>query len=133
MNNILIQKDSHYIDHHNDHIDFEQVAAMINKLAVCLTDHKGNFMEINDNYLALYGYHEEELIGNHFTMVLPKEFREYGAKLHDDFIAGSVEMPAEWQVKNKQGDLIKIRAIAVRVQSTEDDKPPTKMTLIERI
>jgi len=122
-----------YIDHNSHHLDIDEVVNMVTKLAVCLTDHTGKFMDVNEAYLALYGFDREELIGHHFTKVLSEEYHQYATQLHDDFIAGSIEMPADWEVQNKQNQKIKIHAIAVRVESNDGDKPPTKMTLIERI
>jgi PAS domain S-box-containing protein len=72
---------------------------------VCITNSEGYFTEVNEAYTKLYGYKREEVIGQHFTMMLPEEAREAATQLHDDFIAGHrVETPAEWSVRNKEGE-----------------------------
>jgi len=107
------------------------VLKRITKLAYCVTDSKGCFIEVNQLYLDLYGYTEAELIGNHFSMVVPEAGKAFATQMHNDFIAGVDEMPATWTVQNKAGELIQIQAEAIRCQ--KENEPPSKLTLIERI
>jgi PAS domain S-box-containing protein len=80
-------------------------------MAICVTDSKGNFVEVNDAYLRLYGYSRQELIGNHFSMVVPEHFRAQATQIHDAFMAGAPEMPAEWVVVRKNGELRNIYVV----------------------
>lgn len=73
-------------------------------MAICVTDEKGNFVEVNDAYTELYGYTRQELIGNHFSMVVPEHYRDQASQIHDAFMAGAPEMPAEWVVVRKNGE-----------------------------
>jgi len=97
--------------------------------AVCITDSKGYFVDVNDEYCEFYGYSREQLIGQHFTIVVPEENRPFAAALHDSFIHGGEEPPALWTVQNARGELKRIYVTPVRF---EDEKGGTsKMTLIE--
>jgi len=80
-------------------------------MAICVTDEHGNFVEVNDAYTKLYGYTREELLGNHFTMVVPEHYRSQAAQIHDAFMAGAPEMPAEWVVVRKDGALRNIYVV----------------------
>ncbi|MFQ3596932.1 MAG: PAS domain S-box protein [Chloroherpetonaceae bacterium] len=80
-------------------------------MAICVTDKNGNYVEVNDAYLELYGYTREELIGKHFSMVVPEHYRAEATRIHDAFIAGAPEMPAEWVVVRKNGELRNIYVV----------------------
>jgi PAS domain S-box-containing protein len=118
-----------FLDYNGVAVSSNQVLDKVEGLAFCVTDHTGRFVEVNNAYTQLYGYSEAELIGNHFTMVLPAEYREYGAKVHDEFIGGAVEMPQEWTVMRKDGSLVRINAEAVRCE--KGGEQPSKLTIIE--
>jgi|GEM_PF-3722781 len=122
---------STYQNYLGEQLTHDDILDKIQKLAFCLTDERGYFLEVNPAYCDLYGYTEAELIGNHFTMVVPEAYRAYASDVHDQFIAGTDEMPAQWTVQNKAGELMQIHAEAIRCQSKEGTT--TKMTLIERL
>ena len=100
-------------------------------LAFCVTDAHGRFVEVNRAYEQLYGYSWAELQGQHFSMVVPEENRAYASGLHNEFISGLKEMPAEWEVMAKDGTLIRIHAEAIRIEDEEGQ--PSKLTVIERL
>ena len=62
-----------FSDYTGKKLSVEEVLNKITGLAVCITDKDGNFIDVNENYTKLYGFKEEELIGNHLSMVLPDE------------------------------------------------------------
>jgi PAS domain S-box-containing protein len=131
MENLIKNSSKRFTDHTGIQIANHEILDKVQALAVCFTDSKGYFIEVNEAYTKLYGYSKEELIGQHFTIVLPEEFRAYGTNLHDEFIAGKPEMPNEWTVQNKHGQMIRIMAEAVRC---EDDKGDvSKVTIIEQL
>jgi two-component system, chemotaxis family, CheB/CheR fusion protein len=72
-------------------------------VGICVTDENGCFVQVNEAYCRIYGYQGNELIGRHFSVVVPEEDRDMARKLHDDFTQGGVEMPAIWQVIDKTG------------------------------
>lgn len=80
-------------------------------MGICVTDEQGRFVQVNEAYCQIYGYKPDELIGRHFSLVVPEQGREEAARLHDEFIRNGMEMPSIWDVVDKQGD---IHQVAVR-------------------
>ncbi len=86
-------------------------------VGVCITDELGNFVYVNEAYCRIYGYDSDELIGQSFLTVVPPENHTTLQELHDQFIIGNVvEVPAVWEVVNKRGKRMTIRATARRYQ-----------------
>lgn len=97
-------------------------------MGICLTDRSGHFTNVNSTYCKIYGFTPDELIGQHFTVVVPFQNREILTKLHDDFIEKNAsEIPMEWEVQRKDGSLINIVATASYI---ELDGNPYKITSI---
>ncbi|MFP4093987.1 MAG: PAS domain S-box protein [Cyclobacteriaceae bacterium] len=90
---------------------FEQIIEDTD-LAICITNDKARFVAVNQNYLKLYGYQKEELIGHDFTVVVPKEHREALRKYHAQFFIEKYEILRKWEVMNKKGELMEIFADA---------------------
>ncbi|MBB6480328.1 PAS domain-containing sensor histidine kinase [Spirochaeta isovalerica] len=99
-----------------------------NVAAMCLTNESGFFEMVNEAYVKLYKYTREELIGNHFTMIVPEENREYLSRAHDDFIREGKEIRGEWQVLDKEGKKHTILADAAYIEGT--DGSPKKVTFV---
>lgn len=87
------------------------------KIGVCITDEKGYFVAVNKFYSELYGYSEEELVGQHFTMVLPESQREVARQIHDAFIDGAPDSAGEWRVRRKDGSEMLVYVTAERLVS----------------
>ncbi len=86
-------------------------------IGICVTSAAGLFELVNPAYCELYGYREEELLGRHFTLVVPEANRQTLSELHDRFIAGGAdqEVTAEWEVQCKGGEARHILANAARI------------------
>ncbi|MFN3344926.1 MAG: PAS domain S-box protein [Chloroherpetonaceae bacterium] len=101
-------------------------------IGMCVTDAEGKFVEVNPAYCRTYGYTREELVGHHFSKVLPPEIREYAKKLHDDYIAeGTDQSAGEWQVMHKNGNIRDIAVTAARL--ILDDGRRFKVTTVTDI
>ena len=100
-------------------------------IAVCVTDRHGMFNLFNDHYCKLYAYQPEELLGKHFTMVVPEEKKGLLSQLHDDFIAHKYEMQGEWEVLTKEQQLVKILVSAAYVE--DDQQNPFKVTFLVKL
>jgi len=98
-------------------------------IGICITDKNGIFVEVNNAYCKIYGYIKEELIGNHFSMVVPQENRHAASQLHDDFFDNENEIPQEWVVQRKDGSLLNIFVSAGMIISDNQEKyKVTKVT-----
>ena len=95
---------------------------------ICITDEDGVFEYVNQAYCTLYGYQLGELIGRHFTVVVPESHRAWLIELHDKFISGTNEVRGEWPVRNRAGEELFILADAVRVMG--GDGRPKKVTFV---
>lgn len=101
-------------------------------LGICLTDAKGYFVSVNPEYCNIYGYTESELIGEHFTIIVPDGYKEALSKLHDDFIhTDMIELSKEWQVQRKDKQIIHIIATAAKLQNVPGG--PYKITTVHDV
>jgi len=86
-------------------------------VGMCVTDTERRFVAVNREYCRTYGYDPSELLGNEFTMVVPKEQRDAAAQLHDDFLLkGFGEVSGEWRVVRKDGSIRTILVTAGRLE-----------------
>ncbi len=97
-------------------------------LGLCITNPNGIFEYVNPAYCRLYGYTTDELVGRHFTVVVPEEHRAALSALHDRFIVGEAELRGEWEVVRKDGQRLHILADAARIQG--EDGAPRKVTFV---
>jgi PAS domain S-box-containing protein len=85
-------------------------------IGICITDENGLFEFVNEEYCKIYGYKPEDMLGRHFTMVVPEKDREYMSSLHDDFIQYGKDIKGNWTVIDKKGDEHYIVADATRIK-----------------
>lgn len=99
-------------------------------IGISITTHSGHFEMVNPAYCDFYGYREEELLGRHFTLVVPDAYRAQLSALHDNFMQGSeiYELRQEWDVLTKNGDVRTIIAEAGRIEG--EDGQFRKVTFI---
>jgi PAS domain S-box-containing protein len=99
-------------------------------LGICITDENGIFAAVNEKYTIIYGYQRQELIGKHFSIVVPDEKQAQLKSLHDKFIKDKLEILREWEVVNKSGE-----RLAIEVDTGFSDliftKRPHKITIIQ--
>jgi PAS domain S-box-containing protein len=89
---------------------------------VCITNEKGIYEYVNDAYCKIYGYRADELLGKHFTIVVPKEYKSKLIELHDQFLKEETEIRGEWEVLDKKGEKLFILADAAYIID-KDNKP----------
>jgi len=87
---------------------------------ICITDEEGVFVDVNQTYCTIYGYKREELIGNHFTMIVHPDHKKIMQQAHYEFINGTKELPGEAKVVRKDGSIIFIeyRAKLLEIENT---------------
>lgn len=103
-------------------------------VGVCITNQHGYFEYVNRNYCRLYGYEPHDLLGKHFTTVVPEEGRARLTDLHDTFISaggGSGELRGEWNVRRSDGTPLVILADAAYIEDTAGE--PKKVTFVVNI
>ncbi len=108
-------------------LDFKSVIEKTD-LCICITDAKGYFVAVNNNYCRVYGYSRHELVGKHFSIVVPGANVEELKKLHDKFIQDKYEILRNWEVVNKSGGRIKIQVDAGYTEKI--DGKPHKITFV---
>ncbi|NTW50882.1 MAG: PAS domain S-box protein, partial [Chlorobiales bacterium] len=89
------------------------------KTGVFLTDKDGYFTALNEAFCQICGYSQDELIGVHFTTILPDEHRQYGANAYQNFFSGKTDSPTEWTVNPKHGQNVIVK-ISARIMDRED-------------
>lgn len=97
-------------------------------VGICITNEDGYYEYMNPTYCRLYQYQPEELIGNHFTIVVPPKHREELIRLHDEFMGRRYELRGEWEVRKKDGTLMSIIADAAYI--IDVDGRPKKVTFV---
>ncbi len=109
----------------------DDVQAIINgsEYGICITNPQAEFAFVNDRYLEYYGYEREELIGHHFSVVVPDEQKQLLNQLHDDFIQDQKEISRIWEVKIKSGKIMRINVDARFTDKINDT--PHKITFVE--
>lgn len=110
----------------------EDVLSIVNgekELGICITNNKGDYVAVNERYAEIYGYKKNEFIGQHFTMVVPDAQQQKLQYMHDKFIENEYEILRNWEVKRKDGSVIKIQADAGFFNNILD-KTPHKLTFV---
>ena len=99
-------------------------------IGICITTPSGHFEMVNPAYCEFYGYQPEELLGQHFTQVVPEESRAFLSALHEEFMQGNEnqELRQEWDVVIKNGERRTVITEAARIEA--DDGEPRKVTFI---
>jgi len=99
----------------------------------CITNSRGIFTHVNDEYCRIYRGKKEDFIGNHFTIVLPDEQKETGIKEHDQFIDTGDEdvLIKRWEVKDLKGNLLYIKTTAYRY--LDETGHPFKITTVVKL
>jgi PAS domain S-box-containing protein len=97
-------------------------------VGICITDEHGYYEYVNPTYCRLYGYEAEELIGNHFTLVVPEAHRDRLIHLHAEFMGRRYELRGEWEVVRRDGSPLAIIADAAYI--IDVDGRPKKVTFV---
>ena len=98
-------------------------------IGICVTDENGRFVRVNSGYTALYGWTEDELIGEPFTKVVPPADRAAAQEAHDLFIYEDVdEATGPWTVQRKDGT--RRDALVTAGRLVQDDGTTFKVTTV---
>lgn len=97
-------------------------------IAICITNETGHYEYANPEYRRLTGYSESDLIGRHFSLVVPEATRDELSTLHDEFMGRRAELEGQWTILHKDGHPITILANAAYILDT--DGRPKKVTYV---
>ena len=97
-------------------------------VGICITNQSGNFEYVNPPYCRLYQYDAAELLGKHFTTVVPEGDRDRLSNLHEEFMGRRWELRGEWTVQRKDGSRLIILADAAYI--IDVDEQPKKVTFV---
>jgi len=99
---------------------------------ICITNAQGVFEYVNPAYCEIYRFRDDELIGRHFTIVVPEEYRQQLNDMHERFIREEhVEVRGEWTVLRKDGKPLTILADAALL--IQPDGSRQKATFVQDI
>lgn len=92
-------------------------------VGLCMCDHRGRHVTVNRAYCDLFGYRPEELVGRHYTKVLPPEEFEHGQSLFDSYMAGQppAQLGTELRGRRKDGTVLYVE-LSARVLIREDGR-----------
>lgn len=82
---------------------------------ISIVNKEGILIEANNTFCQLYGYMREELLGCHFTKLIPDEFKEEALKQHSEFFESKESMRGLGIVKQKNGTEINAQITAVKI------------------
>ncbi len=88
-------------------------------VAACVTAADGTYEYVNAAYARLFGYTPDELVGEHFTIVIPAESRVAARRSHDGFVARGGEIRQEWEMVAKDRRRMNVLAEACRVPADD--------------
>lgn len=89
-------------------------------VGICITDPDGMFELVNPAYCRIYDYTALELLGRHFTLVVPDSQKDQLNIAHDRFIEQGYEIDGEWSVLDKSGRSLSIMARAARITGSDN-------------
>ncbi|MDX2127759.1 MAG: PAS domain S-box protein [Chloroherpetonaceae bacterium] len=100
-------------------------------IGICLTDETGMFIDVNSSFCKTYGYSREELIGNHFTILVPTKERLKLSGIYESFIKGDIHFGGEWMLLRKDGELRRIHVTSGLIDGAKGRK--YKVTTVQDI
>jgi len=91
-------------------------------IGVCLTDEAGYYRFMNNAYCAIYEYVREEMIGQHYSVIMPPDQIALANAHYERLLKGDVGIPAERKRQRKDGSIIYIEAANALVRLTDGKK-----------
>jgi PAS domain S-box-containing protein len=88
-------------------------------IGICVTNEFGVFESVNQTYCHIYGYTQEELLGQHFTKVVPKDKIQFWKDKYVNFLQSKDIVRGEFQVLTKTGRLLTILADAAMIEGAD--------------
>jgi diguanylate cyclase (GGDEF)-like protein/PAS domain S-box-containing protein len=91
-------------------------------IGVCLTDESGCYRLMNDAYCAIYEYEREEILGQHYSVIMPPDQIELANAHYAQLLTGDVGIPTERKRQRKDGSIVYIEAANALVEGEDGQK-----------
>jgi diguanylate cyclase (GGDEF)-like protein/PAS domain S-box-containing protein len=91
-------------------------------VGVCLTDEDGYYRMMNDAYCAIYEYDREEMLGKHYSVIMPPDQFALANAHYVQVLGGDVGIPVERKRQRKDGSIAYIEAANALVQAANGQK-----------
>jgi diguanylate cyclase (GGDEF)-like protein/PAS domain S-box-containing protein len=91
-------------------------------VGVCLTDEGGYYRMMNEAYCAIYEYDREEMLGQHYSVIMPPDQIALANAHYAQMLGGDVGIPVERKRQRKDGSIVYIEAANALVQAADGQK-----------
>jgi diguanylate cyclase (GGDEF)-like protein/PAS domain S-box-containing protein len=91
-------------------------------VGVCLTDEAGYYRMMNDAYCAIYEYQKDEMLGQHYSVIMPPDQIELANTHYARLLSGDLGIPIERKRQRKDGSIIYIEAANALVEGVDGQK-----------
>ena len=101
--------------HHQVDIDRLKSLAFLGCAAgLGVLDRCGYFIDVNRAFCTIYGFNREEIIGEHFTTIVPPDRQASLSSIYERFVAADKdkELSGEWVMRRKDGAPLTVRLTA---------------------
>lgn len=89
---------------------------------ICIIDYDGRIVELNPLYTNMFGYKKEELIGQHYSIVISEDSQAVVESNHYKIFNGSNILKAEEKVRHKNGTYFYIQTSNIKVNDEFGNK-----------
>ena len=91
-------------------------------VGVCLTDETGYYRFMNDAYCAIYEYVREEMVGQHYSVIMPPDQIALANEHYKRLLGGDTGIPVERKRQRKDGSIVYIEAANALVRLADGRK-----------
>ncbi|MGM0589495.1 MAG: PAS domain S-box protein [Bacteroidota bacterium] len=98
------------------------------EVGLSVTDEQGYYVTVNQSYCNLVGFDRDELIGQNFTIILPQSEHQRASHAYQTFMRSSQALPNQWELKTKQGEILKVLLTASKLETRSGRYQVTSIT-----
>lgn len=91
-------------------------------VGVCLTDEGGYYRMMNDAYCTIYEYDRKEMLGQHYSVIMPPDQIALANAHYAQMLGGDVGIPVERKRQRKDGSIVYIEAANALVEAADEHK-----------
>ena len=102
--------------------DFLAATLDVLPVGVCLTDEGGYYRMMNEAYCAIYEYDREEMLGQHYSVIMPPDQIALANAHYAQMLGGDVGIPVERKRQRKNGSIVYIEAANALVEAADGQK-----------